>query len=208
MDADDLLVDRSLRDTFFGSPLIVEEKVDGSNVMIFRTPEGWFDVAGRAGVGAQDRAGQLGPLRGWVGENYQRLDALLGPAEALYAEWLWLEHSLPYDALPDYLVVLDLWNAATGFARVEERDRRAQAWGFVTAPVVARGAVLRGPEDLDALAGTSAFTNARMEGLILRREDEHGLADRAKWVRPDFVRKPDEAWRPPFPRNRLIGERG
>jgi hypothetical protein len=206
MDDDDLLVDRALRDTFFGTPVIVEEKVDGSNVMIFRTDYGYFDVAGRAGVGAQDRAGQLGPLRAWVANNHQRLDALLGPSEVLYAEWLWLEHSLRYDRLPDHLVVLDLWTPESGFLRVADRDQRAQAWGFYTAPVLAHGHVLRGPEDLDALAGTSAFTDARMEGLILRVEDELGLRERAKWVRPDFQRKPDSEWRSPYPRNRLIGE--
>ena len=206
MDDDDLLVPADLRDTFFGTPVLVEETVDGSNVMIFRTDYGYFDVAGRAGVGAQDRAGQLGPLRAWVANNHQRLDALLGDTEVLYAEWLWLEHSLPYDRLPDHLIVLDLWTPERGFVRVEERDRRAQEWSFFTAPVLARDHILRSPADLEELAGTSRFTDARMEGLILRVEDELGLADRAKWVRPDFQRKPDSEWRAPFARNRLIGE--
>lgn len=63
---------------WLSEPVVVEEKLDGANVSL------WLDaatarveVASRGGVGAQDRAGQLGRLRAWTAERHQTLTRLL-----------------------------------------------------------------------------------------------------------------------------------
>lgn len=90
----------------------------------------------------------------------------------------------------------------------ESRDRaqqfgRLRAWAGehygALSTLLGRGHVLyggklAGPEALHALSTTSAFGDVVMEGLIVRHERDGALRQHAKWVRPDFVRKPDDAW--------------
>lgn len=165
---------------------VVEEKLDGANVAV------WWDdgrpaVASRGGPDAMDRAGQLGPLRAWVGRHLGPLAELCAGGWALYGEWLWLQHTVGYDALPDLLVVLDLHHADIGFAPHDERRTRVVRAGLVPPPVVFEG-VLGDVEALLALIGTSRFGHEPMEGLVLRRD----ATDRCKVVRPGFVRAGDD----------------
>lgn len=186
---------------WLNTPLVIEEKLDGSNVAIW-LERGRVRVAGRGGLDAMDRAGQLGRLRAWVAERGDALGDLLREGEVLYGEWLWLQHTIAYDSLPDWLIVLDLWSPSTGFLDVEERDRRVTSLGLQVPPLVHRGEIgsLR---ELPARCSAARWAPVRMEGMVLRRESGGRLVERAKWVRPDFQPKPDVAWRAPFPTNRL-----
>lgn len=198
--SDDSLVSDAV--AWLRTPVVVEEKLDGANVAIWRACHG-FAVAGRGGIDAQDRAGQLGRLRAWTQMHHESLDALLGVDEVLYGEWLWLEHSLRYDRLPDWFVALDLWTPERGFITSDRRDARVQAVGLVAPPRI-QATAIRSVDELDRLCGPSAWSSERMEGLVLRQECNGRLVDRAKWVRPDFLRKSNEAWRRPYPTNALF----
>lgn len=202
--ADDLVLEPRLRGAWFGTPVVVEEKLDGANVSIWIDDDQHVACASRGGVGAMDRAGQMGRLRAWAAEHTSALSALLCDGSVLYGEWLYLEHSVRYDALPDWLVALDLWHPGYGFMAVEERDRRCAVAGVVCAPVLYRG-VLRGDADLVRLAGTSRFGHMPMEGLILRKERDGHLEDRVKWLRPGFARVREAHWRGGRPTNTLGG---
>lgn len=182
--------------------VVVEEKLDGSNVAIWRDGPGSLAVAGRAGLGARDRAGQLGRLRAWAASRHDVLTRLLAPGEVLYGEWLWLVHTIHYEQLPDWLIVLDFWTPSRGFLAHDERDHRAREAGLVPAPVLFRG-VLGSWKTLFGLCGVSHFASEPMEGVVVRRERDGVLVDRGKWVRPGFTPKPDAAWRPPYAYNRL-----
>lgn len=199
---DDLVVEPAARDGWFGPEVVVEEKLDGANVAVWRDDQGVLRCMGRGGLGAMDRAGQLGRLRAWVSERHLALTQLLAERVVLYGEWLYLEHSTRYERLPDWLVVLDLWSPDGGFVTVEERDLRCVAAGVPTVPVLFRG-VLRSERDLVRLVGLSAFGTAEMEGLVLRKEGDGRLLDRVKWLRPDFVRIDAQAWARGRPRNAL-----
>jgi hypothetical protein len=205
-DPGDLALPPAAARAWFGPPIVVEEKLDGANVCVWRGQDRRLLAAGRAGPGAMDRAGQLGRLRAWVGARAAALDALLAPGEVLYGEWLYFEHSLRYDQLPDLLCALDLWTPARGASTVEARDARCAAVGLWTAPVVHRGP-LRGMPELEAMSARSSARDGPMEGLILRQERAGALTDRCKWVRPDFRRIDDAAWARGRPRNGLRGAR-
>jgi hypothetical protein len=165
----------------------VEEKVDGANVSLW-LEDGRVLVGARGGTDTMDRGSQFGRLRGWVAEHDPALRPVLDSGWAMYAEWLWVRHGVPYSRLPGYLVVLDLWRGIDGFASVDTRDALATAVGLPTPPRLFKG-VLGSRERLDALIGRSRFSDNQMEGVVLRLGD-----DRAKVVAPGYRRRTDREW--------------
>lgn len=197
---DDLDADPAEIDALLAGEVLVEEKVDGANVVV------WSDgptlkCALRSGPGASDRAGQLGPLRGWVAEHGDSLRAVLGDETALYAEWLLLTHTVTYNRLPAYLVALDFWSPDEGFLSVEVRNSRCAKAGIAVPPELWRG---RGASvaAIEALLGRSAWGDKPAEGLVVR--SVNGRHPRlAKLLRAGFERTDDTEWRSGRPRNRL-----
>lgn len=188
-------------DRWLHEPVVVEEKLDGANVSL------WWDggprVASRGGAGAMDRAGQLGRLRAWSAERAGALEVLLADGWALYGEWLWLRHGVPYDRLPDWLVALDLWHCDSGFASLPERDRRCQEAGLVLPPRLFSG-VLGCRETLVGLLGPSKAGRCPAEGVVLRAADGR----RCKLIAREFVRRTDEAWADQQEHNALALDQG
>ena len=90
------------------------------------------------------------------------------------------------------------WQAGADAAHPRQpRGSGALGWGRragLTPPPALHRGKLAGPEALHALCMMSAFSDVVVEGLIVRHERDGALRQRAKWVRPDFVRKPDDAW--------------
>lgn len=199
--ADDVQMDPAAIGAFLAGEVVVEEKLDGANVVVW--PDGpRLDCALRSGPGGADRARQLGPLRKWIAEHADALRTLLGGDTALYAEWLLLTHSIAYDRLPAYLVALDMWSPAHGFVPVDDRNTRCAAVGLSTPPVLWRGRASSGA-DLEGRLGPSAYGNDMAEGLVVRAVD--GRPPRvAKLLRGGFDRIDDDAWRRGRPHNRLV----
>ncbi len=187
---DDLVVGPDERERFLQEWVVIEEKLDGANVMLWLEGGGVVQVGGRSGVGGMDRGGQFGRLRAWAAERSDVLQALLKGGEVLYGEWMYLTHTVYYDRLPDLFVGTDLYVPKTGFATAEERDRRLGEAGLCAPPRLFTG-TLSGEESLASLFGTSAFGSQLSEGLVLRREGEGRLLERAKMLRPGFVRAGD-----------------
>jgi RNA ligase len=198
---DDLVLTDDQVASLLGGEVLVEEKVDGANVALW-LDGGQMQCSLRAGIGAMDRAGQLGPLRAWVASHDEGLRAVLGPATAMYAEWMLLSHTVTYDRLPSFLVVLDLWERDSGFIAVQDRNKTCATAGLVTPPEVWRGIPLNA-DRVEQLFGPSAWSSAQMEGLVVRRLIEGGEPRLAKLVRGGFDRLDDAAWRQGRPRNRL-----
>jgi len=184
------------------SPVVIEEKLDGANVMLWldeRTQQVTSSL--RSGPGASDRAGQLGPLKAWVAARGHVLAQGLTAGRVLYGEWLLLTHTVPYDRLPSYLVVLDVLDERGDFLHVDDRDRWAAALGLVSPPGLFRGTVRSVPA-AERLIGVSSFGIERAEGVVLR-----GLGRErhiAKLVRADFRPLPDEAWAKGRPKNKVV----
>ncbi|MPY92866.1 MAG: hypothetical protein GEV08_07285 [Acidimicrobiia bacterium] len=198
---DDLVLSAAEVASLWSRPLLVEEKLDGATVVLWREG-GRLECALRSGPGGQDRARQLGPLRAWLAPRSAALGPVLAEgASAVYAEWLLLTHSVHYDRLSDYLVGLDVLGPSGAFLDVDGRDAVLAAAGLVPPPRLHRG-MLGGVGDLEALLGRSSGCDGPMEGLIVRTLD--GTEPRiAKLVRPGFSPAPDEAWRGERPRNQL-----
>jgi hypothetical protein len=196
---DDIALSEAQTAAWLRRPVEIEEKLDGANVSIWAEGSR-LQVAGRGGVGGMDRAGQLGPLRAWAAARHAELTRAIGDDHAIYGEWLWLEHSLAYEALPDHLVVLDIWSRDHGFLPAVERNERAHAAGLVTPPLLLQGVVGR-IDVLVELTARSHFRTGPAEGAVLRSARD-GSSQRCKWIRDDYVRRADHDWRSTR-RNRL-----
>lgn len=197
---DDIEADRASIDALLAGEVVVEEKLDGANVVVW--PDGPRLVCSlRSGPGATDRAGQLGPLRGWVAEHADAVRGLLGGDTAVYGEWLLLTHSVAYDRLPAYLIALDLWSPDDGFVLVDERNARCAAAGIDTPPERWRGRASSSAE-VETKLGPSAYGDGLAEGIVVRAVD--GRPPRlGKLLRAGFDRSDDDEWRRGRPRNRL-----
>lgn len=197
---DDLVLGPDEVTALLSAPVSVEEKLDGANVVVWLEAHR-VECALRAGPGAMDRAGQLGPLRAWLAHHDEAVRRLLADGAAVYAEWLLVTHAVAYDRLPAYLVALDLWRPESGFLAVDERNRRCAEAGLVTPPGVWRGVPGR-VDAVEGLLGTSAWGPEPMEGLVVRSLDAPPKL--AKVVRAGFDRLDDGEWRRGRPRNRLV----
>jgi hypothetical protein len=197
-DDDRVLTSRQAGDLLL-RPALVEEKLDGANVMLW-SRDGTVDCSLRSGPGGRDRAGQIGPLKAWIGERYVELQGLLAPGSVLYAEWLLVRHTIAYDRLPAYLVGLDMVVAGR-FIDVDERDRRFGQAGIAGPPPLFRG-VPGSMEALEALMGRSAYGDEPVEGVVVRPLTG-GEPRAAKLLRRGFRTISDDDWRRGRPRNRL-----
>ncbi|MBW3642893.1 MAG: RNA ligase family protein [Actinobacteria bacterium] len=189
-------------DALLSAPVSVEEKLDGANVVVWMEADR-VECALRSGPGAMDRAGQLGPLRAWLAQHDDAVRRLLVDATAIYGEWLLVTHSVAYDRLPAYLIVLDLWRPESGFFAIDERNFRCGTAGLATPPEVWRG-VPRRLDVIERLLGLSAWGPEPMEGVVVRSLE--APARMAKVVRAQFDRLDDEGWRRGRPRNRLVDQ--
>ena len=198
--------------------LIVEEKLDGTNVGVhFRDAPHPGNAPGGAELVLQNRGHvlgggehpQYGPLKAWcAARRFDLLDAL-GTRYVLFGEFLHARHTVAYDRLAGLLYEFDLLDKADGtFLPLVERLAICERLGLPTVPVLHRGPATR--EQLDALIGESRCgatftdpvtgrTDRRMEGLYLRVEggDPPRATGRAKLVRPEFVRaiEASDHWR-------------
>lgn len=180
-------------------PILVEEKLDGANVVLW-VENGGIECALRSGVGARDRGKHLGPLQAWLAEHVAELRQLLD-GFALYAEWLLTAHGVRYNLLPAYLVGLDLWAPDLGFVAPEVRNERLTGAGLAVPPTLYHGAI-GGVDQAEARLGRSRVGSEPMEGVVLRSLD--GSEPRiAKLLRPDFSPASDAEWRRGRPRNLL-----
>ena len=182
-------------------PVIVEEKLDGANVMLWIDDEHRIVSGLRSGSQGLDRGGQLGAVRAWAAQRSDELRHLLAGGAVLYAEWLQIRHSTPYDSLPSFLIGLDVGRPANGFATADARNDLLSAAAVATPPELFRG-IVRDLAQLERLIGPSRFGPGPMEGLIVRTRDG-GEPRIAKMLRAGFARIDDETWRRARPRNLL-----
>lgn len=197
---DDLILTDSDRGSFLNRELIVEEKLDGANVVIWR--EGSvLDCSLRSGPGSADRAGQLGPLKAWVAQHIDALAYVLDSWSGLYGEWLFLAHTVLYDRLESLLVVLDLWHESRGFASVGERNQVCGEAHLAVPPELWKG-VPGCVEPVESTLDGSRYGDVLAEGIILRPLDN--VEPRiAKVLNPAFHQITDEEWAKGRPRNRV-----
>jgi len=197
---DDRHLSRRESEAFIRDPsLIVEEKLDGTNVGIHFTTRGRMVLQCR---GHEIRAGmhpQYDLFKQWTVTKRAVLEATLENRYILFGEWLYAKHSVQYRNLPHYFFEFDIYDKEAGrFLDLKTRLAIMNGTGIHTVPVIHRGALTAEqlPRLIQASAFDSLFENPTtgppdhlMEGLYLRTEANGIVTGRAKFVRIEFVEK-------------------
>jgi RNA ligase len=179
--------------------LIVEEKIDGTNVGIHFTPDGKMALQCRGHLITEGMHPQYDLFKQWAAVKRTVFEEMLKDRFILFGEWVYARHSVQYRRLPHYFFEFDLYDKRDGaFLSLERRLALLEGTGLLTVPVLHAGALDR--ERLAALIGPSRFDSEfvnpltkridnLMEGLYLRTEAREVVTGRAKFVRPEFVEK-------------------
>lgn len=179
--------------------LIVEEKLDGTNVGLHFSAAGELVLQCRGHFITEGMHPQYDLFKQWATVKRPVLEDRLADRFLLFGEWLYARHSVHYRQLPHYFFEFDIYDKEQGvFLSLERRVERLEGLGVPTVPVIHRGVLVR--ESLSSLIGPSRFdsqfenpatgrTDALMEGLYFRTEADGVVTGRAKFVRPEFVEK-------------------
>jgi len=194
---DDKVLSPEEAEALLAGEVVLEEKLDGANLGFSVSPDGVLRAQNRGQYLPQPFHGQFARLGPWLAEHEDKLfDALGGTDLVAFGEWCAARHSLDYGTLPDWWLVFDVYDRATGrFWSTARRNAWAAELGLVTVPRLHAGQV-----DLHQLrewvhARDSQFRQGHLEGLVIRRENGDWLEQRAKLVRADFTQTIEEHWR-------------
>ena len=176
--------------------VVVEEKLDGANVGLSLDPDGGLRAQNRGQYLAEPHAGQFARLPAWLAQHEESLLSVLEPNLILFGEWCAARHSLDYAALPDWFLLFDVYDRATGrFWSTARRDELADKGGLMTVPTLFRGKATVASLKQLVNGSASRYREGVLEGLVIRRESAGWCEARAKLVRPDFTQAIDSHWR-------------
>ena len=169
--------------------VVIQEKLDGTNVGVFFEEEGLPVCQKRAGLLSTREKDQYNVFRNWVYERMEELRHVLRARWALFGEWLWQTHAVEYDCLPDYFAAFDLLDRSTRQFVPASTVRETIGEAVVVVPELWRGRVA-GARTLHSMLPQflerSAFARCAPEGVYIRFESENRLVARAKCRRPGF----------------------
>jgi hypothetical protein len=157
---DDKHLDHKASEAFIANPsLVVEEKLDGTNVGIHFTSAGRMVLQCRGHEITEGMHPQYDLFKQWTSVKRPMLADLLGGQYILYGEWLYAKHSVHYRKLPHYFFEFDIYDKDVGrFLDLTARLRLLEGTGLHTVPVLYRGRIA--PGNLPLLIGSSAFDSA------------------------------------------------
>lgn len=176
--------------------VVLEEKLDGANLGFSLSPDGALRAQNRGQYLQAPFHGQFARLAPWLPMHEAQLFDGLGTHLIAFGEWCAARHSLDYDMLPDWWLLFDLYDRSTGrFWNTRRRNAWAAEHGFATVAELGRGR-WRLAQLIELLHSVpSRYRKGPLEGVILRKEDEEGLQQRAKLVRADFTQAMESHWR-------------
>ncbi|WP_444997400.1 RNA ligase family protein [Aliikangiella sp. IMCC44359] len=189
-----------------GQILVVEEKMDGTQIGICFNTEGDFQIQSRGGYISNEPEFSL--LKQWVWEHHIDLFKLLSCRYILFGEWLYAKHTMYYDLLPDYFMEFDLFDREQQlFLNTVERKKLLNDFSFISSVRVIDYLEKPTLKMLNTMLGKSAFISedafnqidkaettqtditGLMEGLYLKIEDCSKVISRYKLVRAEFIQK-------------------
>ncbi|MBS1248900.1 MAG: hypothetical protein MAG431_00470 [Chloroflexi bacterium] len=159
--------------------IIVQEKLDGSNVGVARLGDNIYPL-GRAGyLASTSPFEQHRFFSNWAYENFHRFMAVLEDGERLAGEWLMQAHGTKYKLIHEPFVAFDILVESTRMP-FDEFSSRVEKGDFVTPALLHRGepfSIENAMKKLD----TYGFHGAQepVEGAVWRVERER-LIDRRK----------------------------
>ncbi len=178
--------------SLLGVPLIVTEKMDGGNVCLER--ENCF--ARSHGQPPTHRS--YDAFKGM----HARLKGLIKSTHQVFGEWLYAKHSIYYDNLPSYLMVIGVRNKSTGYWYDWQKTQGiADSLGVPTVPVLGQKRA-RTSQDLERLTKEMVAIPSEYgekEGIVIRQlqgfADEYFSQNLGKWVRKNHITDKGFHWK-------------
>lgn len=176
-------LDRTQLKRLLSGKVVIEEKMDGSNVGIIRHAKGFSLQKRNSLVGTSVHA-QFDFFHGWAhGEAYERIMSV--PSNTLiYGELLYATHHIHYDQLPELFLVFDV-RRGKKWMKYNERSEFCEKYGFHTVPLVAEGNFAK--DDLRDIVPERSAHGPECEGVVVKRYAKHGYF-RGKIVKPGFIK--------------------
>jgi hypothetical protein len=199
-----------------GRHIVIEEKVDGSQVGISFSNElnSLLQSRGHYLTGGP-REKQFELLKQWFSVHSDALLNVLEDKYVMYGEWLYAKHTVFYDNLPHYFMEFDIFDKeAKQFLDTHRRFELLKKLPIVPVLVLWEGEVNK-IEDITIWLGLSFFKTDRcndvlveyckthgldaekvmketsssrlMEGLYIKVEEDGIVKERYKYVRGDFL---------------------
>jgi hypothetical protein len=189
-----------------GLPIVVEEKLDGSNCGLSFDEDGRLLLQSRGHIltgGPRER--QFDLFKRWANHHVFAFNRILGTRYVMYGEWLYARHTIYYDRLPHYFLEFDVLDKERDeFLSTDRRQALLAGSGVVSVPLLGIGSV----SGLAQYIGRSHCSSSNiMEGLYVKHEESGRVHARYKFVREGFlqaVEESDEHWMDrPIEANRL-----
>ena len=168
------------------SEVIVQEKLDGSCVAVYRRGREILPL-GREGdltYGSRNKSRRL--WADWVKINQALFIDLLSEGERLTGEWLAMVHSTRYDDLRSPFYAFDLFDSNNKALSYDRLTKRLQASGIKTPALLHRGEAISTDAAMALLRTKALPSRDRPEGAIWRLEVDGVPKLIAKYVRDDF----------------------
>uniref|UniRef100_K3W5B8 Tyrosine specific protein phosphatases domain-containing protein n=1 Tax=Globisporangium ultimum (strain ATCC 200006 / CBS 805.95 / DAOM BR144) TaxID=431595 RepID=K3W5B8_GLOUD len=188
--------------------IVITEKVDGANLGISLSPDGYkFVVQNRSHYIASSSHPQFRKLDTFLEAHRDTLMAILKQDKLfpdrfiLYGEWLAAKHSIPYSNLNDWFYAFDLfdreehrfWDRASFVALVTAANNQTASLSvadpILIVPELWSGTELPARDTLIQMAQQtrSHFYDGVIEGLYIKWEAPDHVQQRGKVVRADFI---------------------
>jgi len=198
----------------YGQPFWEQEKVDGANSGVSWTDEGPLfrnrsKILRKAFDGRKDTPAkkQFTSAWNWLYEHEDDIREVIKRYQSpltIYGEWLWAEHSLGYDKLPDWFLAYDMWDGeAQKFLSPAVVGQMLDGLNIHSIPANLIEAV-QPPLVKAAIDQPSQYRDGLREGCVFKSVDSSDhVSSMFKIVRADFVRMDDEWNNRPMKRNKL-----
>mgnify|MGYP001575787628 CR=1 FL=1 len=178
-----------------GCIVVITEKVDGANMGLSLSSDRQLLVQNRSHFVNSSSHSQFKKLDSWIERHRDELFRLLNRDNyfpqryILYGEWMHAVHSVSYNALPDRFLAFDLFDRGEGkFVNRDTLETLLNGTGIHITKVMEKRETIPTDVELRALVQKqSAFSEGRIEGVVVKIEDKNWVKWRGKVVRGDFL---------------------
>lgn len=187
--------------------IVVEEKLDGANTGVVRHKQG-FTLQKRGSLVGPSEHAQFNYFHSWANRDKYDQIMKMPVGHIVYTELLYSVHHIYYDKLPDYVIVIDVWNGRKYLNR-KEKERFCQIYDLVVVPLIGEGHFKK--DRLFELIPSESAYGEQIEGIVIKKyHKKNKLYLKGKIVLPDFINalQGSKHWtRKPLGRNKVKKEK-
>jgi ATP-dependent RNA circularization protein (DNA/RNA ligase family) len=180
-------LDKTQLKRLLSGSVIIEEKMDGSNVGIIRHAKGFSLQKRNSLVGTSVHA-QFDYFHNWANGAARERIMSVPSGTLIYGELLYATHHIYYGRLPEYFLVFDV-RQGKKWMKYDARKAFCEEHGFYMVPLVDRGNFVK--DDLRDIVPDQSAHGDICEGVVVKRYAKHGYF-RGKIVKPGFIKAIDE----------------